>query len=363
MKKLNLVFGCVVIGAALLAPACKDKGAAPAEPGTPAKVEPAPVEAAKADPSTPDAPAPTVAGEATPTVTGEATPTAVAPEPVAAGAGDPGKDAYPELGKPAVVQLLSAGEGAKAPLRWKAEKGATERLSMVLDTKMDIRAGGQAMPMNISMTMDMDGRVLDVKEDGSSVVSMTVTDASMKMPGMDGAGAADMVRDMLKGMTIEATMDPRGAMTGTKVSGGNELMKQLGGQMDDSLDQMAIPFPEEPVGVGAKWRALTQQESNGMKVRMMATYELEKLDGTMGEVTMTIKQFADAQTMKMNGVDADLKSLTSAGTGSMSFDLTRPIMAKAEIKLKMDASMVIMGQSADMKVDATVSMIPKGPIE
>ena len=358
MKKLNIVFGCVVIGAALLAPACKDKGAAPAEPGAPTKVEPAPAEAAPAaanptvgeERTAPTDPAQPVAGEVP--VAGEAP-----------GAGDPGKDAYPALGKPAVVQLLSAGEGATAPLRWKAEKGATERLSMVLDTKMDIRAGGQAMPMNISMTMDMDGRVLDVMEDGSSVVSMTVTDASMKMPGMDGAGAADMVRDMLKGMTIEATMDPRGAMTGTKVSGGNELMKQLGGQMDDSLDQMAIPFPEEPVGVGAKWRALTQQESNGMKVRMMATYELTKLDGTKGEVAMTIKQFADAQTMKMNGVDADLKNLTSAGTGSMSFDLTRPIMAKAEIKLKMDASMVIMGQAADMKVDATVSMIPKGPIE
>ncbi|TNF37266.1 MAG: hypothetical protein EP329_03610 [Deltaproteobacteria bacterium] len=353
MKKLNIIIGCVVIGAALLAPACKDKGAT--EASEPTKVEPAPAgEATKTEEARVEAPKDEAKTEE-----------AVADAPkdeakVDAPAGDvPGKDAYPELGKPAVVQLISAGEGDKAPLRWKAEKGAAEKLTMALDTKMDIKAGGQAMPMSISMKMDMDGKVLDVMEDGSAVVSMTVTDASMEMPGMGGAGASDMVRDMLKGMTIEATMDPRGAMTGTKISGVNEMMKQMGGQMDDSLDQMAIPFPEEPVAVGAKWRALTQQESNGMKVRMMAVYELKKLEDGKGEVAMTISQFADPQTMKMNGVDADLKRLSSSGSGEMSFDLSRPIMAKAEITLKMDASMVVMGQAADMKVDAKVTMTPK----
>jgi len=353
MKKLNIVIGCVVLGAAMLAPACKDKGG---DTGEPTKVEPAaPGERKAADP---EAAAPK--GDEAP-AKDEAKAAPKGDEAKAAPAGDaPSKDAYPELGKPALVQLLSAGEGDKAPLRWKAQKGAEEKLTMVLDTKMDIKAGGQAMPMNIKMKMDMDGKVLDVKDDGSAVVTMTVTDASMDMPGMGGAGAADMIRDMLKGMTIEATMDPRGAMTGTKISGGNEqMMAQMGGQMDVSLDQMAIPFPEEPVGVGAKWRALTQQESNGMKVRMMATYELKSLEDGKGTVEMTIKQFADAQTMKMNGVDADLKSLSSSGSGSMEFDLARPIMSKAEITLKMDASMKVMGQSADMKVDAKVTMSPR----
>jgi len=275
----------------------------------------------------------------------------------------PPKEDFPALGQPAKIKILSAGEGAKAPLRWKPKAGIGERMSMVLDTKMDISAGGQSMPMNLSMRMDMDGRVLDVKDDGSSTVSMTVTDASMEMPGMPGgADAADMVRDMLKGMTIEATMDSRGTMTGSKVSGGSDLMAQMTDQMDDSLDQMAIPFPEEPVSVGAKWQALTTQESNGMKVRMVATYELVKLEGDLGEVKMSIQQFADAQTMDMNGVSADLKGLKSTGTGSMEFDLTRPMLAKAEIALKMDAEMEVMGQDADMKVDAKVTMVPKGPI-
>lgn len=274
----------------------------------------------------------------------------------------PPKEDFPALGQPAKVKVINTGEGTKAPLRWRAVKGVGEKLSLILDTKMEIAVQGQTQPVNMTMRMDMDGRVLDVMADGSSTVSMTVTDASMEMPGMGADGAGDMMRDMLKGMTIESTMDSRGAMTGTKVSGGSELMASLGDQMDSSLDQMAIPFPEEAVSVGATWQALTTQETNGMKVRMVATYKLVKLDGNLGEVEMTIQQFADAQTMDMNGISAELKGLKSAGTGTMSFDLTRPMLAKAEIDLKMDAEMELMGQSADMKVDAKVKMVPKGPI-
>ncbi|TNF37265.1 MAG: hypothetical protein EP329_03605 [Deltaproteobacteria bacterium] len=277
----------------------------------------------------------------------------------------PPKEDFPALGQPATIKILSAGEGAKAPLRWKAQKGIAEKMSMVLDTKMDITAGGQSMAMSMGMTMDMDGKVLDVMADGSSKVSMTVTGASMKMdmPGMpSGNEASDMLSEMLKGMTIEATMDARGGMTDTKVSGGSDLLGQMTDQMDSSFDQMAIPFPEEAVSVGAKWQALTTQESNGMKVRMVATYELVKLEGDKGQVKLAIQQFADAQTIDMNGTSADVKSLKSSGSGNMEFDLARPMLAKAEIDLKMDASMEIMGQDADMKVDAKVTMTPKGPI-
>jgi len=276
------------------------------------------------------------------------------------GSSAPPKEDFPALGQPAKLRMLAATDGAKAPLRWKAQKGTGEKLSLILDTKMEISAAGQTMPMNMAMRMDMDGRVKDVLADGSSVIAMTVTDANIDMPGMGDAG--DMVRDIMKGMTIESTMDPRGAMSATKVSGGGELVAQLADQMNNSIGQMAIPFPEEPVGVGSTWQALTTQEANGMKVRMVATYELTKLEGDKGEVKMGIEQFADAQTINMNGVSAKLKSLKSSGGGTMAFDLTRPMLAQAEIKLKMEAAMEVMGQPADTKVDAKVNMTPRGPI-
>lgn len=275
--------------------------------------------------------------------------------------GPPAED-FPALGQPAKLTMLDAGgAAAKIPLRWKAEKGATERLAMVLDTNMEIKAGGQTMPMNVAMRMDMDGEVVDVHADGSSVIRMTVKDAKIDMPGMEGAG--DMVNDMLRDMAIESTLDPRGLTTDTKVTGGSELMAQLGDQLDSSMEQLALPFPEEPVGVGSKWQALSTQETNNMQVRMAVTYELVKLEGDKGTVKVSLQQFADKQKMDVGGATADLDSLESDGSGTMEFDLTRPLFARAELTLKMKAAMSVMGQDADMKIDAKVSMAPRGAAE
>ncbi|MCB9737269.1 MAG: hypothetical protein H6745_32205 [Deltaproteobacteria bacterium] len=270
----------------------------------------------------------------------------------------PAADQFPAFGEAAKLKLLTDGTGEKAPLRWKPVAEASEKLAMVMDTDMAINVAGQAMPMKMTMKMDMDGKVTEVKEDGSAVVQMVVADASMEMPGVP-AGGGDMFRDMLKGLTIEATMDPRGVTSNTSVKGGGDMAAKLAESMNQSLDQMSIPFPEEPVGIGAKWQALTSQETNGMKVRMVATYELVSLADGKGKVTMTIQQFADPQQMDMNGVKADLKSLKSAGAGTMEFELGKPMLMKADMTLKMDAALGVMGQAADMKVTAKVSMQPR----
>lgn len=265
---------------------------------------------------------------------------------------------FPAIGQPAVITLLDAGKGKKAPLRWKAKAGVTEKLKMVMDTKMQIVMAGETMPMDMKMHMDMDGKVREVGDDGSALIEMVVTDAGMEMPGLEGPEAANMVRDMMRGLTIEARMDARGATSGTKVSGGGDMMAQLGEQMNNSLDQLAVPFPEEPVGVGARWQALTSLEMNGMKMRMVATYELTRLEGDKGAVTVTVEQHADAQVMDMGGAKAELTRLSSTGGGTTEFDLTRPMFAKAAVSLKMDAAMSVMGQSATMKMDARIAMTP-----
>lgn len=271
---------------------------------------------------------------------------------------EPSPSDFPALGQPAVIKLLDAGKGKKAPLRWKAKAGVTEKLQLVMDTKMQIVMAGETMPMDMTMSMDMDGAVREVGDDGSALIEMVVTDAGMKMPGLEGAEAEQMVRDMMRGLTITARMDARGATSDTKVTGGGEMMAQLGAQMNSSLDQLAVPFPEEAVGVGARWQALTSVEMNGMKMRMIATYELTKLDGDKGAVKVTVEQQADPQTMDMGGAQAELTRLSSKGTGTTEFDLTRPLFAKADVSMKMDAAISMMGQDATMKMDARVAMTP-----
>ena len=53
---------------------------------------------------------------------------------------------------------------------------------------------------------------------------------------------------------------------------------QLLDQMQQSFAQMGAPFPDEPIGVGARWTVNTLIAQQGMKVQQVATYELTELE-------------------------------------------------------------------------------------
>ncbi|PIE17468.1 MAG: hypothetical protein CSA66_05805 [Proteobacteria bacterium] len=287
---------------------------------------------------------------------------AVAVFTLAACGGDkmPPKEEFPALGQAAALKLLAPGADPKTPLRWKSKVGGAELVTMAVDITTEISVAGQTMPMNVKMTMDMKASVDEVLDDGSAHVTMEVLKAGLEMPGMQAGDTTDTMNEMLAGMKISSTIDPRGVTSETEVLGANPMLGQLVGSMGDSLDQISIPFPEEAVGIGAKWQALTTQESNGMKVRMVATYELTELEGDTGKVKLSLQQFGDPQTINMNGATGKLDKLESTGSGDMAFDLTKPGLAQAAIRMKLEAELELMGESADMKMDAKLSLEPKG---
>lgn len=278
----------------------------------------------------------------------------------ACGKSGPPASEFPALGEPAKVKLLEPGAADRTAVRWKAVKGATGGVHLDLDTQIQIDAGGQSMPMTMKMQMDMLSEVREVSAEGVATLDNEIVDADLQMPGMPGGGdASSMVKDMMRGLRMSLKLDARGRASDVEVTGGGAFAKQLADQLGQSLENSTIPFPEEPVGVGAKWQALTRVEANQMQMRVVVEYELVSLSGAKGEVKMTITQYADAQTMKINGVDAKLEKLKSAGTGSLKFDLARPTVVTGEMDLKMDASMEVMGTSADMRMVMHMTFAPK----
>jgi len=281
---------------------------------------------------------------------------ALPPSVACGGQKAPAAEDFPALGQPARVKVLASGDGAKTALRFKLRAGDKSEVSMTMDMKSEVRAAGQNMPMNMVMKMSMGSEITELRGD-DAVVTATIRDASFEMPGLGlGGSEADAIRDMVRGLTITFTMSTRGEIRDSKVQSDDAMVGQLMGQLGDSMDQMAIPFPEEPVAVGARWQALTTQEMNGIKSRLAATYELLSIDGNVGRVKVTIQQFADPQTMDLQGIPAELRRLRSEGSGEMTFDLDKPLGVRGELRMKMDTDMTVMGSDASMKMDARISM-------
>ncbi|MFT7579814.1 MAG: hypothetical protein ACI9MR_001480 [Myxococcota bacterium] len=270
---------------------------------------------------------------------------------------------FPAFGDPAKVTLIEAGSGEKSEIRWIGKVGEGTTMKITMDMNMSMQAAQMGnQDIDMKMMMDVDGKITELKDDGHMVITLTVKDADLNMPQLAAMGDADaakkVFRDMMKSMIIETTIDPRGVTSTTEIKGLDPSMAQMMGGMDQSFDQMGIPFPAAAIGVGAKWEALAQQEANGIKVRVATTYELTKFDGTNGTLKMTVQQFADPQKMNVGMMSGDLKKLRSNGSGEMQFNVNEPMMGAIDMKLKMDMDMkaTAMGETLDLVSKTSIAM-------
>src|SRR6185503_18235832 len=134
---------------------------------------------------------------------------------------------------------------------------------------------------------------------------------------------------------------------------------QLLDQLQQSLGQMGAPFPEEPIGVGARWAVTSEVVQQGMKLQQVATYELTELSGDKGAARIELKQFAPRGSVTPPGlppnVKAEIVSLDSKGLGKLRFDLKRSVpegqlRTKAKIKVRTTSA----GRQEDTSMDLDV---------
>ena len=121
-------------------------------------------------------------------------------------------------------------------------------------------------------------------------------------------------------------------------------------KLEQSIEQLSCPLPEEAVGIGAKWRVKTRLVTT-FALDQEAEYELVELVGDRGVLKITVRQSAKDQVMKLpNGPEARLVRLKSEGGGEMRFDLTRPMPESAKVEIEMDMTIAADGEQADMQM-------------
>ena len=108
-----------------------------------------------------------------------------------------------------------------------------------------------------------------------------------------------------------------------------------------SVQELASPLPIEPVGVGAIWDVTHAGEIMGIRYAQTTTYELVSLEGSRGEVRLSIAQTAPSQKLhgpSYPGGNATLETWYCHGKGEAVFDLDRLVSAPFSVELSVDAS-------------------------
>jgi hypothetical protein len=180
----------------------------------------------------------------------------------------------------------------------------------------------------------------------------------MKTDGEDPSGMGAMmapVLGMLKGVKITATASPNGKLLSKKVTGfdqSNPQAKQMFDSLEQMLESMAIPLPEEPLGFGATWVQPMTVKSNNIEIKQTATYEIATIEGNRVSLNLNLKQTAEPQQVQHPmGVMMDLTKVEGTGSGTMILDLTWGMTAEAstDVETKMSLSIDMGGQAQAME--------------
>lgn len=264
----------------------------------------------------------------------EPLPVAKAPDP------EPAKPSEPDPAAPRVpagpleitlpsakytVKLVSAGKGAKTPLRYLAKQGTKQQVELALDwAQTQSEAGKKPQPI-VMPTIVLSGQAETTavdKDVATNVLTIASTDAR------DVAGAAvpaDKFKTLLTslaGMVITSTVAPGGAGDTTlRIDKPNEYT-------GDALQIVALTIPSfpalpaEPIGLGAKWQATSAFRLAGkVEMTQQTDYEVTAKKGTSWTIKGTTKVMGIDQDVgdgtKITGIKGQGTSETTLADGAM----------------------------------------------
>lgn len=269
------------------------------------------------------------------------------------------------------IKLLEPGAEPRVALRLHPKPDDKQILTMTIKMGMEMKLGEAEAPETkippMKMVVDMTAKSLS--PEGDITYASTVQEAGISEDADVNQQVAEAMKsslDAMKGLAASGVMTSRGINKSSEIKGGDEnnpQVRQVTSQLKETLANFSTPFPEEPVGVGAKWESKKPVNSQGMKIDQTTTYELVSVEGDRIALRSTISQTAAPQKIQnpaMPGLKLDLTKLSSTGNGDFSLDLGHlaPLQGAMSSKSDISMGMSVAGQkqSMDMKMDLSVQM-------
>ena len=241
-----------------------------------------------------------------------------------------------------VVEVVRPGATPRRKLRLRAATGQKERLKMTMVMDLTAKVGlrtapkTQLPPMVMFMTLDVsatqpNGDILyqfaldktDVQP-RAGVHPKVATALRTAMSSMNGTSGRALVSARGFRRQVSLAMPP----------GADQQTQQIVAVIEQAMQQLVPPLPEEPVGVGAQWTLTQTVEQNGIAVQQVATYDLTGIQGNTISTDVTVSETAAPQSVTVPGAGTmKLLSLDSKGTGNMRTDLTKltPQISKRDL--------------------------------
>jgi hypothetical protein len=248
------------------------------------------------------------------------------------------------IGKSTPVELLVVGAQPTEKFRLRPVAGSRQQLSLTWQIQTQVKVGEQAIPSIQMPTMsarlestvsqvDPNGdihyavvyRQIDVKDDGNLPPALAAQFKTQLQP-LEGLAGKYVMSEFGEPRSVQMVLPERMS----------QLQQSVLNQFSQSMTNLSAPLPNQPIGMGAKWRQMIPIVVNGATVNQTTIYELVNRQSGIATIKLQIEQTANGQTLQSGTPGAgnlQIKSLRTIGSGQMIWDSQQPMPSQSAIEM------------------------------
>jgi hypothetical protein len=166
----------------------------------------------------------------------------------------------------------------------------------------------------------------------------------------------------LNGVKATTVMSNRGVTKSTDMQVADPAMQAMMSQMSSSIENLSSAFPEEPVGVGAKWEVRQAITGGGQTQFQKSIYEVASMSGKTVSLKVTTDQTAPPQTIDNPmaaavGGEMTLDKMTGTGTATITLSLDSLVPTSTTTSSQSTAmTMTMAGQSVPVTAEGKITI-------
>ncbi|MGN6107332.1 MAG: DUF6263 family protein, partial [Kofleriaceae bacterium] len=127
--------------------------------------------------------------------------------------------------------------------------------------------------------------------------------------------------------------------------------------LTQNLEQVAMPLPTAPVGVGAVWKHRRTVRQNGVAMETVTTVEVTAVEGDRVSFRSTSTVRGADQKVTIEGTPLEITKIGGDGTGHGTIDLAKMALT-GELAAELHFEMAAQGQVSPMKMTMTMRLGP-----
>ena len=218
------------------------------------------------------------------------------------------------------VRVLDAGMTPRVPLRYRVEPGQTEVLYLEIARARAVQSGGEGgqsalPPVQIEVKMGpAEPTPQGFIHHRVQIMQVRISEMAGKMSPAQREQYEKTLAPLLQ-VQGWSEIDIQGRVRRGEFRGMEDVppnLRTMLGNIRSAL--LTVPFPDEPLGVRARWEVERKIQFSGVWVDQVVRYDIQKMNEGQLELQITAQQTASPQSIGNGRLEAYLASVLGSST-------------------------------------------------